>query len=70
VESEGAYAMPEGIEIESKIAQMEGSNMENVEKLGSLSAFTCPECHGTLWELEYRKNKRHFLLIRKVLLGE
>jgi two-component system, chemotaxis family, protein-glutamate methylesterase/glutaminase len=43
--------MPEGIEIESKIAQMEGSNMESVERLGSPSVFTCPECHGTLWEL-------------------
>lgn len=51
VEIEGAHAMPEGIEIESKIAQMEESNMGGVEKLGSPSAFTCPECHGTLWEL-------------------
>jgi two-component system chemotaxis response regulator CheB len=23
----------------------------SVEKLGKTSAFTCPECHGTLWEL-------------------
>jgi two-component system, chemotaxis family, protein-glutamate methylesterase/glutaminase len=53
VESEGAYAMPEGIEIESKIAQMEGSNMENVEKLGSPSVFTCPSAtaHYGSWSI-------------------
>jgi hypothetical protein len=42
VEIEGAHAIPEGIEIESKIAQMEGSNMESVEKLA-------------LWELPWNR---------------
>ena len=26
--------------------------IENVERMGTLSMFTCPECHGTLWELK------------------
>jgi two-component system chemotaxis response regulator CheB len=50
---EGAYTVPDELKTESEIAeqQMEPSElMESVRKLGTLSAFTCPECHGSLWE--------------------
>ena len=26
--------------------------MKSEDRLGELSAFTCPECHGPLWEIE------------------
>jgi two-component system chemotaxis response regulator CheB len=26
--------------------------MKNEDRLGELSVFTCPECHGPLWEIE------------------
>jgi two-component system chemotaxis response regulator CheB len=26
--------------------------IETVDELGRVSMFTCPECHGTLWELK------------------
>jgi len=50
-EDENAYPVPEDIQIEAHIPAMEGNKLENVEKLGVPSVFTCPECHGTLWEV-------------------
>jgi two-component system, chemotaxis family, protein-glutamate methylesterase/glutaminase len=43
--------MPEILKVETQIARLEESEMEDVEKIGELSAFTCPECRGALWEL-------------------
>ncbi len=39
----------------SKIMQMEGDSMENIEKLGKPSAFICPECDGGLYEIHEGK---------------
>jgi two-component system chemotaxis response regulator CheB len=49
---DAVYPIPEMLEIENKIAWAEKSEMEDVEKLGKLSAFTCPECRGALWEIQ------------------
>jgi len=53
-DEEGEYPVPDDVKIEGKIAE-QGMNSEqmiqSVEQLGKTSAFTCPECHGTLWEL-------------------
>jgi two-component system chemotaxis response regulator CheB len=49
---ESIYPIPEILSIETRMARREQSKMEDVEKLGSPSAFTCPECRGTLWELK------------------
>jgi two-component system chemotaxis response regulator CheB len=46
-----AYPVQEMLEIENRIARAEESDMADVQKLGKLSAFTCPECSGALWEL-------------------
>jgi two-component system chemotaxis response regulator CheB len=43
--------VPEILKVETRIARLEESEMEDVEKIGELSAFTCPECRGALWEL-------------------
>lgn len=44
--------IPFGIRLEAAIAAQELTTMEAEEKLGRLSYFTCPECHGSLWEIE------------------
>lgn len=53
-EEEGRYAVPENIEIETRIAQQDMEAHEliaSVEKLGKISKLTCPDCHGALWEI-------------------
>jgi two-component system chemotaxis response regulator CheB len=42
----------ERISIENRFALMEQPAMEELAKIGKLSSFTCPECHGSLWEIE------------------
>ena len=42
---------PENLEIETKFASLEG-DMKDMSRLGDPSAFTCPTCHGALWELK------------------
>ncbi|HWT02244.1 MAG TPA: chemotaxis protein CheB [Pyrinomonadaceae bacterium] len=51
---EGAAPVPDDLETEAKIAEQNMDTMEmleSVEKLGKLTTYTCPECHGSLWEL-------------------
>jgi two-component system, chemotaxis family, protein-glutamate methylesterase/glutaminase len=50
-EEEDTYPLSETMEIESKVLQTEHANMENVDKLGEPSIYSCPECQGTLWEI-------------------
>lgn len=53
-EEEGRYHVPENVEIEARIAQQEMEAEEmiaSVEKLGTVSKLTCPDCHGALWEI-------------------
>ncbi|HEV3049961.1 MAG TPA: chemotaxis protein CheB [Longimicrobium sp.] len=47
-------SMDERIEIESDITAMRPGLMEGDDNPhpGHVSAFTCPECHGALWEIE------------------
>ena len=44
--------MPEGLNIEVKIAMEDNGLEAGVTRLGSPSVFTCPECHGTLLQLK------------------
>lgn len=53
-EENGRYPVQEDLKLEAKIAEQEmGAEelLKSVDELGKLSAFTCPDCHGTLWEL-------------------
>jgi two-component system chemotaxis response regulator CheB len=43
--------VPRWVQMENKFA-LEGIDMQNLELLAKPSTFTCPECHGTLWELK------------------
>jgi two-component system, chemotaxis family, protein-glutamate methylesterase/glutaminase len=44
-------AIPADIRLEAAIAAQEPASMQKDNRLGSPSEFTCPECHGTLWEI-------------------
>ncbi|HEY0543911.1 MAG TPA: chemotaxis protein CheB [Pyrinomonadaceae bacterium] len=53
---EGAYPVTDELRIENRIAEQEMDTeglLKSVGELGALSSFTCPECHGTLWELRH-----------------
>lgn len=50
----GEYPVPDDLKTEVKIAEQTMNTtefIESVEKLGTRSLFTCPECHGLLWEM-------------------
>ncbi|TGP20258.1 MULTISPECIES: chemotaxis protein CheB [unclassified Mesorhizobium] len=46
------FAPPPGVRLEAAVAAQEHSTMKEEDRLGELSVFTCPECHGPLWEIE------------------
>lgn len=51
---EGRYPLPDEVEIEARITEQEmesGELIASVEKLGTISKLTCPDCHGALWEI-------------------
>jgi two-component system chemotaxis response regulator CheB len=50
-----AYPMTEEIEIESKIAEHQMNTkelLENVEAIGTRTIYTCPECNGSIWQVD------------------
>jgi two-component system chemotaxis response regulator CheB len=48
---ETAYPLPAEMEVEAKILEMDEKVMDSDQRPGKISAFTCPECKGPLWEL-------------------
>ncbi|TGT74854.1 chemotaxis protein CheB [bacterium M00.F.Ca.ET.159.01.1.1] len=46
------FAAPPTVRLEAAIAAQEHSTMKEADRFGELSVFTCPECHGPLWEIE------------------
>ena len=45
-------AIPLELRLETAIAAQELAGMEAEDRLGTPSRFTCPECHGALWEID------------------
>jgi two-component system chemotaxis response regulator CheB len=43
--------IPYRIRLETAIAAQEHGTMKTEDRLGDLSVFVCPECHGPLWEI-------------------
>lgn len=43
--------MTDELEIENRIALGDFAALRDVEKLGELTRFTCPDCHGSIWEI-------------------
>ena len=50
--AEGGAAVSERMKIETRIALEENAIESGVMKLGTLSPFTCPECHGILLQIQ------------------
>lgn len=48
---DGVYPVPEEMEVETKILEMDEATMDNEQRPGKLSVFSCPECKGPLWEM-------------------
>jgi two-component system chemotaxis response regulator CheB len=48
---DGVYPVPEEMEVETKILEMDEATMDNEQRPGKISVFTCPECKGPLWEM-------------------
>jgi two-component system chemotaxis response regulator CheB len=51
--------IPLDIRLETAIAAQELADMRIDDMLGKPSRFTCPECHGALWEIEDGKMLRY-----------
>jgi two-component system chemotaxis response regulator CheB len=49
--SDETFPVPQEMEVEAKILEMDGTTMESEQRPGHISAFTCPECKGPLWEM-------------------
>jgi two-component system chemotaxis response regulator CheB len=55
----GSAPIPEDIKLEAAIAERVVGNTEDVEKLGHLVPFTCPDCGGNLWDVSHGKVLRY-----------
>jgi two-component system, chemotaxis family, protein-glutamate methylesterase/glutaminase len=49
---EGAYPVPDDMELESRLAELDPTAIDSDERPGELSRFTCPECSGPLYEIQ------------------
>ncbi|MFQ4144977.1 chemotaxis protein CheB [Chlorogloeopsis sp. ULAP02] len=52
VEEEVDNSVPDEIEFESDIAELDMDAVENGNRVGEPSSFSCPACGGTLWEIQ------------------
>lgn len=53
-EEEERYPVADELEIEARITKQDmeaGELIASVERLGTVSKLTCPDCHGALWEM-------------------
>jgi two-component system, chemotaxis family, protein-glutamate methylesterase/glutaminase len=51
---EKSYPVTKEIDIESNIAEQAMNTqelLENVEKIGTRTTYTCPECNGSIWQI-------------------
>ncbi|PWT88103.1 MAG: chemotaxis protein CheB [Blastocatellia bacterium] len=51
---EGEFPVSDALNTEANLVEQEMGSKEmisSVQKLGSVSTLTCPECHGALWEI-------------------
>lgn len=51
---EEEYPLPKDIEVEANIAEQQMNTkefLENVEEIGTLTTYTCPDCNGSIWQI-------------------
>ncbi|WP_373552932.1 chemotaxis protein CheB [Haliscomenobacter sp.] len=51
--------VPKEVILESKIAETTAIGIEDVEKIGDVSVFACPDCGGNLWDVKGDLIKRY-----------
>lgn len=51
--------IPEDVRLEAAITERMSSNISDIEKLGTHSNFTCPDCGGGLWRMTYGTELRY-----------
>jgi len=51
--------VPDDILIEAKMTENMSSNINDLEKIGTRSNYTCPECGGSLWTIDKDPVKRY-----------
>lgn len=51
-EEEGAYSVPDDMELESKIAGLDPTAIDSGERPGEISGYACPDCSGPLYEIQ------------------
>jgi two-component system chemotaxis response regulator CheB len=61
--------VPPDMELEVGMAAMD-SNEETLDRIGKRSTFTCPECHGTLWEMNEEGALRYRCHVGHAYTGE
>jgi two-component system chemotaxis response regulator CheB len=47
-----SHPVPAQVVLESQMAEFRNDDIRHVSRLGTLSPFTCPACHGALWEID------------------
>ncbi len=62
--------IPFNVRLEAAIAAEEATGMSAEDKLGRPSHFTCPECHGTLWELDDERMLRYRCHVGHAFTGD
>jgi two-component system, chemotaxis family, protein-glutamate methylesterase/glutaminase len=45
------YEVPKEIRVEAELAERMASSMDPLKEIAEKSLFTCPDCHGGLWEI-------------------
>jgi len=74
--SQAAYPVHQEMEEEVKIAEMDMSEMNSSTHTGIPSAYTCPDCGGTLWEIHdgnlvrFRCRVGHSFSLESMLAGQ
>jgi two-component system, chemotaxis family, protein-glutamate methylesterase/glutaminase len=48
---QGGYLMPEDMELEQKMSELDPATLNGDERPGDVSSFTCPDCSGPLYEI-------------------
>lgn len=51
--------IPDWMHTESKLSTTDITSAEELNRLGKISPFACPECHGNLWEINKDKVLRY-----------
>lgn len=46
-----APRVPEGIKLETEMARIRDNEFEDLDRLGRVSPYACPSCHGVLWQM-------------------